>query len=97
VGLRKDIVGIKVPILSIEQLFTIGRILDWVSTFSNLLVVTPGQHNFGMLNYPWVTWQHWLQDAVNVFKHPTIQHYINTFDPVRSKSQLFDVLLLVKH
>ena len=77
----------------VDELFTIGRILDWVSTFPNLLIVTPGQHNFGMLNYPWVTWQHWLQDAVSVFKHPTMQNYINTFDPVRSKSQLFDVLL----
>ena len=77
----------------VDELFTISRILDWVSTFSNLLIVTPGQHNFGMLNYPWVTWQHWLQDAVNVYQQPTMQDYINTFDPVKSKPQLFDVLL----
>ena len=26
----------------VDELFTISRILDWVSTFSNLLIVTPG-------------------------------------------------------
>jgi hypothetical protein len=77
----------------VDELFTIGQILDWVSTFSNLLIVAPGQHNFGMLNYPWVCWQHWLQDAVDVYKHPTMQNYINNFDPRQIKPQLFDVLL----
>ena len=77
----------------VDELFTISRILDWVSTFSNLLIVTPGQHNFGMLHYPWVTWQHWLQDAVNVYRQPSMQNYINSLDPTKVKPQLFDVLL----
>lgn len=77
----------------VDELFNIGRILDWVSTFPNLLIVAPGQHNFGMLHYPWLSWQHWLQDAVDVYKHPTMQNYINTLDPTDAKPQLFDVLL----
>lgn len=77
----------------VDELFTIGRILNWVSTFSNLLIVTPGQHTFGMLHYPWLTWQHWLQDAVDVYQHPTMQNYINTLDFKNPKPQLFDVLL----
>lgn len=77
----------------VDELFTIGRILDWVSTFSNLLIVTPGQHNFGMQHYPWITWQHWFQDAVDVYNHPSMQEYINYFDPRKIKPQLFDVLL----
>ena len=77
----------------VDELFTIGRILNWVSTFSNLLIVTPGQHTFGMLHYPWLTWQHWLQDAVDVYQHPTMQNYINTFDLTTPKPQLFDALL----
>ena len=77
----------------VDELFTINRILNWVSTFSNLLIVTPGQHTFGMLHYPWITWQHWLQDAVDVYRHPTMQNYINTLDFKNSKPQLFDVLL----
>jgi hypothetical protein len=77
----------------VDELFTISRILDWICTFSNLLIVTPGQNTFGMLHYPWVTWQHWLQDAVDVYKHPTMQNYVNTLDSKKLKPQLFDVLL----
>lgn len=77
----------------VDELFIINRILDWVSTFPNLLIVTPGQHTFGMLHYPWLTWQHWLQDAVDIYKHPPMQNYINTLDLTAPKPQLFDALL----
>jgi hypothetical protein len=77
----------------VDELFTISRILNWVSTFSNLLIVTPGQHTIGMLHYPWLTWQHWLQDAVDIYQHPTMQNYINTLDFTAPKPQLFDALL----
>jgi hypothetical protein len=69
------------------------KIMEWASTVPNLLIVAPGQHNFGTNHYPWAVWQHWLQDAVDVYKHPTMQNYINQLDPTIPKSQLFDVLL----
>lgn len=77
----------------ISEMFDIRTNAEWASKFSNLLIVVPGQHNFGMAHYPWVTWQNWLQDAVDVYKHPTMQQYINTLDPVKSKPMLFDALL----
>jgi len=77
----------------VEEIFNLIPIMDWVSTFSNLLIITPSQHNFGKNHYPWVIWHHWLQDAVNVYQRPTMQNYINTFNPAKSKPQLFDVLL----
>jgi hypothetical protein len=77
----------------VEEIFNLNPILNWVSTFSNLLIVTPSQHNFGKNHYPWVTWHHWLQDAANVYRHPTMQTHINTFDPTQGRSRLFDVLL----
>ena len=66
---------------------------EWACILPNLLIVTPGQHDFGKDYYSWVTWHHWLQDAVNVYQQPSMQNYINSFDPAKSKSQLFDVLL----
>ena len=43
--------------------------------------------------YPWVTWQHWLQDAVDVYKQPGLTSYIDTFVPGQICPLLFDVLL----
>ena len=77
----------------VEEIFNLNPILNWVSTFSNLLIVTPSQHNFGKNHYPWVTWHHWLQDAMNIYRHPTMQTHINTFDPTQGRPRLFDVLL----
>lgn len=77
----------------VEEIFNLNPIMDWVCTFSNLLIVTPSQHNFGKNHYPWVLWHHWLQDAVLVYNHPTMKNYINTFDTKKVKPQLFDVLL----
>ena len=77
----------------VDELFTISTIRDWVSTFPNLLIVAPGQNTFGMQHYPWVTWQHWFQHSVDVYKHPNMQNYISTLDPTAPKPQLFDALL----
>jgi hypothetical protein len=77
----------------VDEIFILNPIMDWVSTIPNLLIVTPSQHNFGKNHYPWVIWHHWLEDAVSVYKHPTMQNHINTLVPVDTKSQLFDVLL----
>jgi hypothetical protein len=77
----------------VPEIFSLRLFLDWVSTYPNLLIVCPGQQNFGNLHYPWVIWQHWLQDAVDVYKHPTMQNYINKFDPTTIKPMLFDALL----
>jgi hypothetical protein len=70
-----------------------SKIMVWASTVPNLLIVAPGQHNFGTHHYPWVIWQNWLQDAVDVYKHPTMQNYIEPLDPAESKPLLFDALL----
>ena len=80
-------------VLFVTEIFDITRDFDWINSISNLLIVTPCQHNFGRLNYPWVTWQHWLQDAANVYKQVGMAEYISTLDPVLPKTQLFDVLL----
>ena len=80
-------------VLFVPEIFDISRDFDWINSISNLLIVTPCQHNFGQLNYPWVTWQHWLQDAVDVYQQPSMTEYINTLDTVHTKPQLFDVLL----
>jgi len=77
----------------VPEIFDLRLFLDWVSVFPNLLIVLPGQQNFGNNHYPWVTWQHWLHDAATVYKHPTMQNYINTFDPTTVKPMLFDALL----
>jgi hypothetical protein len=73
--------------------FDISWDFDWLCSISNLLIVTPGQNNFGKLNYPWVTWHHFLQDSANVYQQPGLADYIKTFDPVSPKTYLFDVLL----
>jgi hypothetical protein len=80
-------------VLFVTEIFDITRDFDWINSISNLLIVTPCQHNFGLLNYPWVTWQHWLQDAADVYKQVGMSEYISNHDPASSKSQLFDVLL----
>ena len=64
-----------------------------LSQIPNLLIVSPAQHTFGMLHYPWVIWQHWLQDAVNVYQKPGLKSYIDTFVPGSVRPMLFDVLL----
>jgi hypothetical protein len=80
-------------VLFVTEIFDITRDFDWINSISNLLIVTPCQHNFGLLNYPWVTWQHWLQDAADVYQQTGMAEYIETLDPVISKLKLFDVLL----
>ena len=80
-------------ILFVTEIFNINRDFDWINSISNLLIVTPCQHNFGRLNYPWVTWQHWLQDAADVYKQVGMSDYISTLDTVTPKEKLFDVLL----
>jgi hypothetical protein len=80
-------------VLFVTEIFDISRDFDWICSIPNLLIATPCQHNFGLLNYPWVTWQHWLQDAVDVYQQPRIAEYIDTLDTVQVKPQLFDVLL----
>ena len=77
----------------VDEIFNIIKLKEWASTYSNLLIVTPGQHSFGKNHYPWITWQHWFQDSVSIYKYPTMQTHINNFDPKKSKPQLFDVLL----
>jgi hypothetical protein len=79
-------------VLFVPELFDISGDFGW-TTIPNLLIVAPGQHNFGRLNYPWVIWQHWLQDAVDVYQQTSMAEYIVTLDTVRPKTYLFDVLL----
>jgi hypothetical protein len=80
-------------VLFVPEIFDIPMDFDWINSISNLLIVTPCQHNFGQLNYPWVTWQHWLQDAADVYQQPGMAEYITTLDTAQVKPQLFDVLL----
>ena len=80
-------------VLFVAEIFDILRDFDWICSRPDLLIVTPCQHNFGGADYPWVTWQHWLQDAADVYKQSGMDEYINTLDPVQPKPQLFDVLL----
>jgi hypothetical protein len=80
-------------VLFVPEIFDIIRDFDWINAIPNLLIVTPCQHNFGVLNYPWVTWQHWLQDAADVYQQTGMAEYIRELDPVSSKYKLFDVLL----
>lgn len=80
-------------VLFVTEIFDITRDFDWINSLSNLLIVTPCQHTFGRLNYPWVTWQHWLQDAADVYHQPGMTAYIATLDTSSTKPLLFDVLL----
>ena len=80
-------------VLFVTEIFDITRDFAWINSISNLLIVTPCQHNFGLLNYPWVNWQHWLQDAADVYQQPGMTDYIATLDTVHAKPQLFDILL----
>ena len=80
-------------VLFVTEIFDISRDFDWICSIPNLLIATPCQHNFGLLNYPWVTWQHWLQDAVDVYQQTRMAEYIDTLDTVQVKPRLFDVLL----
>ena len=80
-------------VLFVTEIFDITRDFDWINSIPNLLIVTPCQHNFGLLNYPWITWQHWLQDAADVYQQPGMAEYITTLDTAQVKPQLFDVLL----
>ena len=80
-------------VLFVPEIFDISRDFDWICAIPNLLIVTPCQHNFGTVNYPWVVWQHWLQDAANVYQQPAMADYISTLDPLQPKAKLFDVLL----
>jgi hypothetical protein len=80
-------------VLFVTEIFDITRDFDWINSIPNLLIVTPCQHNFGQLNYPWITWQHWLQDAADVYQQVGMSEYISNHDPASSKPQLFDVLL----
>ena len=80
-------------VLFVTEIFDITRDFDWINSIPNLLIVTPCQHNFGLLNYPWITWQHWLQDAADVYQQPGLAEYIATLDTAQVKPQLFDVLL----
>jgi len=77
----------------VPEIFSIRLFCEWVSVYSNLLIVCPGQQNFGNHHYPWVIWQHWLHDAVKVYKTSTMQNYINKHDPTTIKPMLFDALL----
>ena len=80
-------------VLFVTEIFGIIRDFDWICSISNLLITTPCQHNFGGLNYPWVTWQHWLQDAADVYRQAGMSDYISALDTVTPKEKLFDVLL----
>jgi hypothetical protein len=80
-------------VLFITEIFTINTSFDWICSISNLLIVTPCQHNFGKNNYPWITWQHWLHDAADSYKHPALLEYTDKFDSTQIKPMLFDVLL----
>jgi hypothetical protein len=80
-------------VLFITEIFTISLAFGWICSMPNLLIVTPCQHNFGKNNYPWITWQHWLHDAVDSYKQPALINYVDTFDPTHVKPMMFDVLL----
>ena len=80
-------------VLFVTEIFGINGDFDWICSIPNLLIATPCQHNFGGSNYLWVIWQHWLQDAADVYKQTGLSDYINTLDTVSPKAKLFDVLL----
>jgi len=67
--------------------------LSDLSKMSNLIMVIPAQHTFGMKSYPWVIWQHWLRDAATVYQTPGFTSYINTLETDQIRPMLFDVLL----
>ena len=80
-------------VLFVSEIFEINRDFDWLCSIPNLLIATPCQHNFGGSNYPWTIWQHWLQDAADVYRQAGMSEYIGTLDTVSPKPKLFDVLL----
>lgn len=81
-------------VLFLPEIEFINQDNEWLSQLSNLTIVTPAQHNFGQFNYPWITWQHWLQDAADVYQQSGMAEYIDTLDnTVSPKFKLFDVLL----
>ena len=80
-------------ILFLPEIEIINQENIWLSKIPNLTIVAPAQHTFGMRCYPWVTWQHWLQDAVDVYQQPGLTSYIDTFVPGQICPLLFDVLL----
>jgi hypothetical protein len=80
-------------VLFLTEIEIINQENKVLSQIPNLLIVAPAQHTFGMLHYPWVIWQHWLQDAVNVYQKPGLKSYIDTFVPGSVRPMLFDVLL----
>ena len=62
--------------------------LTTLSKIPNLTMVIPAQHTFGMQSYPWVTWQHWIQDAALVYQKSKLSEYIDTFVPGRVRPML---------
>jgi hypothetical protein len=80
-------------VLFLPEIEIINQENQWLSQIPNLTIVAPAQHTFGMLCYPWITWQHWLQDAVDVYQKPGLKSYIDTFVPGQVRPMLFDVLL----
>ena len=80
-------------VLFITEIFNINNSFKWICAVPNLLIVTPCQHNFGKNNYPWITWQHWLHDAVDSYKEPALIDYIDKFSPYQIKPLIFDALL----
>jgi hypothetical protein len=80
-------------VLFVTEIDLVNQHLGHLSQLPNLLVVIPAQHTFGMQHYPWVTWQHWIQDAAIVYQTPGLSSYINSFDPSQIRPKLFDILL----
>lgn len=80
-------------VIFFNEMLQVSWSIENLCRSSNITIVTPGQHNFGPGAFRFVTWMHWLQDLLDVYKHPVIEPQLITIDPYTEKLFLFDALL----
>ena len=80
-------------VLFIDETLQISHSFENLFSISNLLIVTPAQHNHGPGTNKFVTWQRWFQNLVDHYSVPEIAQYIDSVDPYQPRQYDFDVLL----
>jgi len=81
-------------VVCITETVSLSHIIDELTILPNVLVMTPGQHNYGPGRRKFLCWQHWIQDLQISWNTDTVRSRIAGIqDLVHDRPYLFDVLL----
>lgn len=80
-------------VLVISETVAITAIIDELAVLHNVIVMTPGHHNYGPGRRDFVCWQHWIHDLSLTWQDAAIRHRLDQINQTTTKEFCFEAML----